>query len=182
MTSELYSILQVLAVSITSFTYGLTLLGNSILAVVGLLCLILFSFIMLGIVQFFSKLTSSRVSDLKQDEGLFSFQHTRIKKNCESIAFYSGQSLELAKIKLKFDAVLQSARKVIKAQMILDFLGNFLPKVAIFFTSDMLQNPIVQLYASFFFTSSLVDMFSYKIYPKIDIKIIRRDIAFIFCS
>ena len=125
MTSELYSILQVLAVSITNFTYGLSLLGNSTLAAIGLLCLILYSVIMLGIVQFFSKLTSSRVSGLKQDEGFFSFQHTRIKKNCESIAFYSGQSLELAKIKLRFDAVLQSARKVIKAQMILDFLGNF---------------------------------------------------------
>jgi len=128
MTTELYSILQVLAVSLTSFISGLALLGNSTLAMIGLVCLILFSLIMFGLVQFFSKLTSSRVSDLKQDEGYFSFQHTRIKKNCESIAFYSGQSLEHAKIKLKFESVLQSARKVIKSQAILDFLGNFYTK------------------------------------------------------
>jgi len=125
MTSELYSILQVLVLSLTNFISGLTLLGNSTLAMIGLVCLILYSLIMFGLVQFFSKFTASRVSDLKRDEGYFSFQHTRIKKNCESIAFYSGQSLEHEKIKLKFESVLQSARKVIKAQAILDFVGNF---------------------------------------------------------
>jgi ABC-type uncharacterized transport system fused permease/ATPase subunit len=125
MTSELYGILQVLVLSLTNFIFGLTLLGNSTLAMIGLACLILFSLLMFGLVQFFSKLTSSRVSDLKRDEGYFSFQHTRIKKNCESIAFYSGQTLEHEKMKLKFESVLQSARRVIKTQAILDFLGNF---------------------------------------------------------
>ncbi len=65
------------------------------------------------------------VSELKKEEGLLSFQHSRIKKNCERIAFYSGQSLELQKIKLMFESVLRSARKVIKGQMVLDFCAIF---------------------------------------------------------
>ena len=123
MTSELYSILQVVVYCLTAFIYGLVLvvLNDATLALIGLACLSLFSLIVYGVLQYVSKRVSSRVSELKRDEGFFSFQHTRIKKNCESIAFYSGQCLELQKIKLMFESVLRSARKVIKGQMILDF-------------------------------------------------------------
>jgi ABC-type uncharacterized transport system fused permease/ATPase subunit len=110
---------------VASFIYAMTLLSSDPVALIGLLCLCLFSVLLIGIIYFFFKRTSSSVSQLKKDEGLFIFQHTRIKKNCESIAFYSGQFLELEKIKRLFDAVLQSYRKVIRSQMILDFLGIF---------------------------------------------------------
>ena len=123
MTSELYSILQVVVYCLAAFIYGLVLvvLKDATLALIGLACVSLFSLIVYGVLQYVSKRVSSRVSELKRDEGFFSFQHTRIKKNCESIAFYSGQCLELQKIKLMFESVLRSARKVIKGQMILDF-------------------------------------------------------------
>jgi ABC-type uncharacterized transport system fused permease/ATPase subunit len=125
MTSELYSIVQTVATQVTGFIYSMTLLTNDNVALIALLCLCLFSVLLVGILQLFFKRTSSFVSQQKKDEGLFIFQHTRIKKNCESIAFYSGQFLELEKIKLMFDAVLRSYRMVIKSQMIMDFLGNF---------------------------------------------------------
>lgn len=124
MTSELYSIVQTVVTQVTAFIYSMTLLTNDNVALIALLCLCLFSVLLVGILQLFFKRTSSFVSQLKKDEGLFIFQHTRIKKNCESIAFYSGQFLELEKIKLMFDAVLRSYRMVIKSQMIMDFLGN----------------------------------------------------------
>jgi ABC-type uncharacterized transport system fused permease/ATPase subunit len=124
MTSELYSILQAVVTQVTSFIYSMTLLRNDTAALIALLCLCLFSVLLVGILHFFFKRTSAFVSQLKSDEGLFIFQHTRVKKNCESIAFYSGQLLELEKIKLMFDAVLRSSRLVIKSQMIMDFLGN----------------------------------------------------------
>jgi ABC-type uncharacterized transport system fused permease/ATPase subunit len=125
MTTELYSIVQTVVSQVASFIYAMTLLSSDPVALIGLLCLCLFSVLLIGIIYFFFKRTSSSVSQLKKDEGLFIFQHTRIKKNCESIAFYSGQFLELEKIKRLFDAVLQSYRKVIRSQMILDFLGIF---------------------------------------------------------
>ena len=124
MTTELYSIVQAVVTQSASFIYSMTTLSNDQAALIGLVCLCLFSVLLFGLLQFFLKWASSAVSALKKDEGLFIFQHTRIKKNCESIAFYSGQFLELSKIKLIFDSVLQSSRKVIKAQMILDFIGN----------------------------------------------------------
>jgi ABC-type uncharacterized transport system fused permease/ATPase subunit len=124
MTTELYSIVQTVVTQSTAFIYSMTLLSNDYIALIALVCLCLFSVLMFGVLQFFLKWASSSVSALKKDEGLFIFQHTRIKKNCESIAFYSGQFLELQKMKLLFDSVLQSSRKVIKSQMILDFLGN----------------------------------------------------------
>jgi putative ATP-binding cassette transporter len=125
MTSELYSILQTVVMQVTAFIYSMTLLSSDTVALIALLCLCLFSVLVYGILNFVFQRTSSFVSQLKKDEGSFIFQHTRIKKNSESIAFYSGQDLELEKIKLIFDAVLQSYRKVIKSQMALDFLGNF---------------------------------------------------------
>jgi ABC-type uncharacterized transport system fused permease/ATPase subunit len=125
MTSELYSILQTVVMQLTAFIYSMTLLSSDPVALIALLCLCLFSILVYGMLNFVFKATSSFVSLLKKDEGLFIFQHTRIKKNCESIAFYSGQFLELEKVKLIFDAVLQSSRKVIKSQMMMDFLGNF---------------------------------------------------------
>ena len=125
MTSELYSILQSVVTQLTGFIFSLTLLSNDPVALIALLCLCLFSVLVYGVLGFAFKRTSVFVSQQKKDEGVFIFQHTRIKKNCESIAFYSGQFLELDKVKSIFDAVLQSARKVIKSQMMMDFLGNF---------------------------------------------------------
>jgi ABC-type uncharacterized transport system fused permease/ATPase subunit len=124
MTSELYSILQTVATQLTSFIYSMTLLSNDPAALVALLCLCLLSLLIYGALNFVFKRTSACVSQQKKQEGFFIFQHTRVKKNCESIAFYSGQLLELEKIKLVFDAVIQSSRKVIKSQMMMDFLGN----------------------------------------------------------
>jgi ABC-type uncharacterized transport system fused permease/ATPase subunit len=124
MTSELYGIIQTVVTQLTAFIYSMTFLSNDQPALIALLCLCLFSVILLSIIHIFFKRTSSFVSHLKKDEGLFIFQHTRIKKNCESIAFYSGQFLELEKIKLIFNGVLKSYRMVIKSQMIMDFLGN----------------------------------------------------------
>jgi ABC-type uncharacterized transport system fused permease/ATPase subunit len=123
MTSELFSIMQTVVFQLTAFIYSMVLLSNDNVALIALLCLCLFSVIMFGIIQYFLKQTSSCVSQLKKEEGTFIFQHTRIKKNCESIAFYSGQFLELDKIKLIFDAVLRRYRMVVKSQTILDFLG-----------------------------------------------------------
>jgi ABC-type uncharacterized transport system fused permease/ATPase subunit len=125
MTSELYSILQSVVTQLTGFIVAMTFLSNDPVALIALLCLCLFSVIVYGIISFVFRRTSAFVSEQKKDEGVFIFQHTRIKKNCESIAFYSGQFLELEKIKRIFDAVLESARKVIKSQMMMDFLGNF---------------------------------------------------------
>jgi ABC-type uncharacterized transport system fused permease/ATPase subunit len=125
MTSELFSIVQTVVFQLTAFIYLMGLLSNDNIALISLLCLCLFSGLMFGVIQYFLKKASSSVSHLKKEEGLFIFQHTRIKKNCESIAFYSGQFLELEKVKLIFDAVLRSYRTVIKSQMVLDFLGMF---------------------------------------------------------
>ena len=124
MTTELYSTSQVIITQLTNLVYALSLLGNDIFAIIGLLCLCLFALMFFGILIFFFKRTSFLVSTLKIDEGSFSFEHTRIKKNCESIAFYSGHSFELNKIKLVFESVLKGARALIKSQMVLDFLGN----------------------------------------------------------
>jgi ABC-type uncharacterized transport system fused permease/ATPase subunit len=124
MTTELYSTLQVIITQLTNLVYALSLLGNDIFAMIGLSCLCLFALLFFCILSFFFKRTSAVVSNLKKDEGSFSFEHTRIKKNCESIAFYSGHSFELNKIKLVFESVLKGARTLIKSQMILDFLGN----------------------------------------------------------
>jgi ABC-type uncharacterized transport system fused permease/ATPase subunit len=101
----------------------MTFIKEAELSLIGLGCLLLLSLVVSVILKFVSARVSSRVSDLKRDDGLFSFQQTRIKKNCESIAFYSGQSLELQKVKRMFEAVLRSARLVIKGQMALDFVS-----------------------------------------------------------
>lgn len=123
MTSEFFSILQVLIYCAVGFIYSMTFIREIELSLIGLGCLLLLSVVVSVILKFVSARVSSRVSDLKRDDGLFSFQQTRIKKNCESIAFYSGQSLELQKVKRMFESVLRSARIVIKGQMMLDFIS-----------------------------------------------------------
>jgi putative ATP-binding cassette transporter len=126
MTSEFFSILQVVLYCIAAIVQGVVLIlgeNATTLSMIGLACLVLFSFIVAILLKVISARVSSRVGDLKRDEGSFSFQHTRIKKNCESIAFYSGQSLELKKIKDMFETVLRSSRNLVKWQMILDFLS-----------------------------------------------------------
>jgi putative ATP-binding cassette transporter len=126
MTSEFFSILQVVLYCLAAIVQGVVLLlekNAASLSMIGLACLVLFSFIVAALLKVISARVSARVCDLKRDEGSFSFQHTRIKKNCESIAFYSGQTLELQKIKCIFEAVLRSSRNLVKWQMILDFLG-----------------------------------------------------------
>ena len=126
MTSEFFGILQVVLYCIAAIVQGVVLLlgeNATALSMIGLACLVLFSLITAILLKVVSARVSSRVGDLKRDEGSFSFQHTRIKKNCESIAFYSGQSLELKKIKDMFEAVLRSSRNLVKWQMILDFVS-----------------------------------------------------------
>jgi ABC-type uncharacterized transport system fused permease/ATPase subunit len=81
MTTELYSIVQTVVSQVASFIYAMTLLSSDPVALIGLLCLCLFSVLLIGIIYFFFKRTSSSVSQLKKDEGLFIFQHTRIKKH-----------------------------------------------------------------------------------------------------
>jgi vitamin B12/bleomycin/antimicrobial peptide transport system ATP-binding/permease protein len=129
MTYELFSILQVVIYCLTAFISSISnLFGmakDASLVLIGLACIVLLSFIVNVAMKFVSARVSLRVSDLQKCEGFFSFQHTRIKKNCESIAFYCGQSLELQKIKVLFESVLRSARLVIKGQAILDFLSFF---------------------------------------------------------
>jgi ABC-type uncharacterized transport system fused permease/ATPase subunit len=124
MTSEFFSILQVVLYCLAAIIQGVVLLleNAATLSMIGLSCLVLFSLIVAVLLKFVSARVSSRVCDVKRDEGSFSYQHTRIKKNCESIAFYGGQSLELQKIKCLFEAVLRSCRNLIKGQMMLDFL------------------------------------------------------------
>ncbi len=131
MTSEFFSILQVLIYCAVGFMYGMTFIQEVELSLIGVGCLVLLSVLVSVVLKFISARVSSRVSDLKRDDGLFSFQQTRIKKNCESIAFYSGQSLELQKVKQMFESVLRSARMVIKGQMVLDFI-SFLYSALIF--------------------------------------------------
>jgi putative ATP-binding cassette transporter len=125
MTYEFFGILQVLIYCLAAFIYGVANLRDANLALIGLGCMVLLTVIVNVILKIVSSRVSSRVSDLKRDEGLFSFQHSRIKKNSESIAFYGGQSLELQKIKQMFESVLRSARLVIKGQGILDFTTFF---------------------------------------------------------
>jgi putative ATP-binding cassette transporter len=125
MTSEFFSILQVLIYCLTAFIHGMTFLQDANLALIGVGCMVLLTVIVKVLLKIVSSRVSSRVSDLKRDEGLFSFQHSRVKKNSESIAFYGGQSLELQKIKQMFESVLRSARLVIKGQGLLDFITFF---------------------------------------------------------
>ena len=125
MTSEFFSILQVLIYCAVGFICSMTFIQEAELSLIGLGCLILLSVIVSVILKFISARVSSRISDLKKDDGVFSFQLTRIKKNCESIAFYGGQSLELHIVKRMFESVLRSARIVIKGQMMLDFISFF---------------------------------------------------------
>jgi putative ATP-binding cassette transporter len=129
MTDELFSILQVVIYCLTAFISSISHLFSNAkdasLVLIGLACIVLLSLIVNIAMKFVSARVSLRVSDLQKCEGFFSFQHSRIKKNCESIAFYCGQSLELKKIQVLFESVLRSARLVIKGQAILDFLSFF---------------------------------------------------------
>ncbi len=119
------TLLQVVVYCLTSFIFGLSLLDAANLALIALVCLFVFSFSAYVLLNFATRRVASRVSELKKDEGLFRFQHTRIKKNSESIAFYNGHSLEFHKMKLLFDSVLRSARSVIKGQMVIDCIAMF---------------------------------------------------------
>jgi hypothetical protein len=59
----------------------------AVLAVIGLGGLLLVSALMYCLLHRMSVSMSARVGDLKRDDGAYSFQHTRIKKKHESIAF-----------------------------------------------------------------------------------------------
>jgi putative ATP-binding cassette transporter len=129
MTYEFFSILQVVVYCSTAFVSSMSHLFDNLsdtsLVLIGLFSSVLLSALVNIVMKYVSARVSLRVSDFQKCEGFFSFQHTRIKKNCESIAFYCGQSLELQKIKVLFESVLKSARLVIKGQAVLDLLSFF---------------------------------------------------------
>ena len=83
MTSEFFGILQVVLYCIAAIVQGVVLLlgeNATALSMIGLACLVLFSLVIAILLKVVSARVSSRVGDLKRDEGSFSFQHTRIKK------------------------------------------------------------------------------------------------------
>jgi putative ATP-binding cassette transporter len=57
-------------------------------------------------------------------DSLTILQHTRVKKYCESIAFYSGHQREQALISNKFNSVLAAARVCIRKMFFLDLISN----------------------------------------------------------